>query len=79
MTGLTLDNFTWNDKCLDYEIETRVAVSDRNRYCDLKRQVPRLRDWNKGKAYVEAFLQKDSWNDKYLDYEIETERLQRAV
>ena len=39
---------TWNDKNLDYEIETNTKSSGllHDRIC-LKRQEPRLRDWNK--------------------------------
>ena len=43
----------WNDKNLDYEIETRCSLSGRRQppfY--LKRQEPRLRDWNPSKASV---------------------------
>ena len=89
---------TWNDKNLDYEIETqrkRVSVGGypflettrtsitrlkheksvgilASLLSHLKRQEPRLRDWN-------AFVSSDlygvvpvAWNDKNLDYEIET-------
>ena len=40
-------------------------------FTGLKRQVPRLRDWNQK---ITFFLDAPhlSWNDKYLDYEIET-------
>ena len=38
---------TWNDKNLDYEIETEnTHISMRFQCLDLKRQEPRLRDWN---------------------------------
>ena len=44
---------TWNDKYLDYEIETRLHVLlSRVLHLDLKRQVPRLRDWNGDITFV---------------------------
>ena len=39
----------------------------------LKRQVPRLRDWNLSAKRV-VILRMLPWNDKYLDYEIETNK-----
>ena len=39
---------------------------------NLKRQVPRLRDWNEGNIMSAIRISGDTWNDKYLDYEIET-------
>ena len=62
---------SWNDKNLDYEIETRRMTSVPLSYRHLKRQEPRLRDWNR----VRGFWKGDppcAWNDKNLDYEIET-------
>ena len=39
--------FAWNDKYLDYEIETCDMGDGEGIFeLDLKRQVPRLRDWN---------------------------------
>ena len=89
----------WNDKYLDYEIETvrfvgwratdrslettstsitrlkqihKVAEVDTDS-SHLKRQVPRLRDWNKRCKFTHDEARR-AWNDKYLDYEIETVR-----
>ena len=56
ITRLKLDGYhyplqysalTWNDKYLDYEIETRYKRYLPHRPKSLKRQVPRLRDWNR--------------------------------
>ena len=64
--------FSWNQKNLDYEIETDsdahlTALSPTH----LKSKEPRLRDWNF--AYPsEAVPSLVSWNQKNLDYEIET-------
>ena len=38
--------YPWNDKYLDYEIETFLWEHRPNTLPNLKRQVPRLRDWN---------------------------------
>ena len=62
----------WNDKYLDYEIETALSWIQTMLGClSLKRQVPRLRDWNQGcLSALDRWV--CPWNDKYLDYEIET-------
>ena len=64
----------WNDKYLDYEIETLCSYRYllQCRCYHLKRQVPRLRDWNWITVVVPRCVTRSPWNDKYLDYEIET-------
>ena len=62
---------SWNDKYLDYEIETSQSGSPWESYLTLKRQVPRLRDWNRS-TFITEQNRRPTWNDKYLDYEIET-------
>ena len=62
---------SWNDKNLDYEIETECLHSDFLREYHLKRQEPRLRDWNDSVANARGMIL-ETWNDKNLDYEIET-------
>ena len=62
---------TWNDKNLDYEIETLTGDVDDDFLISLKRQEPRLRDWNI--IFINrSILIFITWNDKNLDYEIET-------
>ena len=62
----------WNDKNLDYEIETMVIWTDSTKsFTFLKRQEPRLRDWNYTYT-VSGLGTPQAWNDKNLDYEIET-------
>ena len=46
-------------------------LADLKPIVDLKRQVPRLRDWNIGMESPDKLVL-STWNDKYLDYEIET-------
>ena len=97
-SGLSLpDASPWNDKYLDYEIETRCFALRsevhlcqlettstsitrlKHRYAEmsqghrahLKRQAPRLRDWNHPTSQASQ-TPRHAWNDKYLDYEIET-------
>ena len=62
---------SWNDKYLDYEIETKWMVSR----CPLARclettstSITRLKQSLPSLPLMKAI----SWNDKYLDYEIET-------
>ena len=64
---------TWNDKNLDYEIETLPAVYYDDIAAPLKRQEPRLRDWNLGVGNPQGITFDGTWNDKNLDYEIETD------
>ena len=42
----TVDRHTWNQKNLDYEIETLKSSISLWRWCILKSKEPRLRDWN---------------------------------
>ena len=63
---------TWNDKYLDYEIETKKGDLRLRHLANLKRQVPRLRDWNPTTQDWSEIVSDPTWNDKYLDYEIET-------
>ena len=68
---------TWNDKNLDYEIETWMTF-DRLYDCEtLKRQEPRLRDWNYAEMNGDTELA--TWNDKNLDYEIETRAINSVL
>ena len=46
---IDLTQYSWNDKNLDYEIETDALADNHLWAVDLKRQEPRLRDWNRGK------------------------------
>ena len=70
-TRASSKKMTWNDKYLDYEIETLNGVIGHISGVNLKRQVPRLRDWNAaGNCTSGRYF--GTWNDKYLDYEIET-------
>ena len=64
----------WNEKHLDYEIETRVDKTNNNRLCDLKWKASRLRDWNPSVFIItnESKRRLWTWNEKHLDYEIET-------
>ena len=68
------ESFTqsWNQKNLDYEIETETWKVDDCSPITLKSKEPRLRDWNgqKGLTYKRVEV---TWNQKNLDYEIETE------
>ena len=63
---------SWNQKNLDYEIETYpVSCMCGDFPFNLKSKEPRLRDWNlctSGHLWVSRL----SWNQKNLDYEIET-------
>ena len=63
---------TWNQKNLDYEIETGFIfpASTIEKY-DLKSKEPRLRDWNDTSTHRKPSNQ-ETWNQKNLDYEIET-------
>ena len=63
--------FTWNQKNLDYEIETETSLFFSIIAFYLKSKEPRLRDWNIDRRFP-AFEDLDSWNQKNLDYEIET-------
>ena len=68
----TLD--PWNQKNLDYEIETCWIQSWRS-HCEiscLKSKEPRLRDWNSRPRKFECRRSTNTWNQKNLDYEIET-------
>ena len=63
---------TWNEKNLDYEIETTWCVRSSIRLFNLKWKEPRLRDWNFRIRGGHEFLIYPAWNEKNLDYEIET-------
>ena len=61
---------TWNQKYLDYEIETRFILL----YIDFREleiksiSITRLKHW----FYLVIDILPCTWNQKYLDYEIET-------
>ena len=63
---------TWNDKYLDYEIETHVLSAKRVVILRMlettSTSITRLK-LNEG---LFCLLGQYAWNDKYLDYEIET-------
>ena len=63
---------TWNQKKLDYEIETPKELRGMVHWSrTLKPKETRLRDWNlvySGSSKLAYF----PWNQKKLDYEIET-------
>ena len=63
---------SWNQKFLDYEIETRFMSLLTVAITKLESKVSRLRDWNQ--VHEDAQHQRDRlcWNQKFLDYEIET-------
>ena len=64
---------TWNQKHLDYEIETGLWRSCHGRFgLVLKSKASRLRDWNRSSWKVIDKPLWLSWNQKHLDYEIET-------
>ena len=61
----------WNQKNLDYEIETVIVPVPPVAAGNLKSKEPRLRDWNY--STDDACEQSiRAWNQKNLDYEIET-------
>ena len=66
-----LTELTWNQKYLDYEIETKWLARLRMWSSSLKSEVSRLRDWNRKWLVSDRVLIR-TWNQKYLDYEIET-------
>ena len=61
----------WNEKHLDYEIETTEQRIFGKGYSTLKWKASRLRDWN---IYLTSACCRTRfpWNEKHLDYEIET-------
>ena len=63
--------YSWNQKNLDYEIETQSQVASRDRCQHLKSKEPRLRDWNHCEP-LGSLTGDFPWNQKNLDYEIET-------
>ena len=63
--------YSWNQKNLDYEIETFKMGERRIETVSLKSKEPRLRDWNFA-IFVGMLLFFLTWNQKNLDYEIET-------
>ena len=67
------DSWPWNQKNLDYEIETGHGMCIAAIAFCLKSKEPRLRDWNMDSSTpVQTVTQ--TWNQKNLDYEIETRR-----
>ena len=68
---LAVTSTCWNQKFLDYEIETCSHRTWNFRSLLLKSKVSRLRDWN---LYADSCPASVSscWNQKFLDYEIET-------
>ena len=62
---------TWNEKYLDYEIETLPCVVSKfnasltwnEKYLDYEIET------KLGRLFQDGY---DAWNEKYLDYEIET-------
>ena len=71
--------FTWNEKHLDYEIETSLKIKNRTAQTHakllLKWKASRLRDWNRNDNRTVSCCRKfrsSAWNEKHLDYEIET-------
>ena len=67
----------WNQKNLDYEIETKQAFLQSECVYHLKPKEPRLRDWN-NTVWSRTIRIEFSWNQKNLDYEIETPPQARA-
>ena len=65
---------TWNQKNLDYEIETLKDTEIRSTSSCLKSKEPRLRDWNMSNLFW-CKRTSQPWNQKNLDYEIETRTL----
>ena len=63
---------TWNQKNLDYEIETGTSPNSPAVPSNLKSKEPRLRDWNHSSVIPPLQQMLWSWNQKNLDYEIET-------
>ena len=63
---------TWNQKNLDYEIETRHSRVAQASVGRLKSKEPRLRDWNCIPRWCWLLVGFLPWNQKNLDYEIET-------
>ena len=63
---------TWNQKNLDYEIETLGRTAWNDAPGRLKSKEPRLRDWNSEHFTRIAIPPPVAWNQKNLDYEIET-------
>ena len=63
---------TWNEKHLDYEIETLNPSGPGAVRKPLKWKASRLRDWN---LFTEQRCAEsaETWNEKHLDYEIETD------
>ena len=61
---------TWNQKNLDYEIETWKSSCSIVGKPNLKSKEPRLRDWNWTALNLPVLT--GAWNQKNLDYEIET-------
>ena len=65
----------WNDKYLDYEIETDDMTTQNpssigtwnDKYLDYEIETKWKKPWSKSPGFT--------WNDKYLDYEIETLRI----
>ena len=68
-----IDKRTWNQKNLDYEIETSCLCRIRCLTQNLKSKEPRLRDWNI-QSFLSVYSDPSAWNQKNLDYEIETWR-----
>ena len=68
----------WNQKYLDYEIETSVSLVDADGFPILKSKVSRLRDWNETVDVVGNTIE-FTWNQKYLDYEIETRLIEATI
>ena len=67
-------SYTWNQKNLDYEIETIRQDSAICTRLNLKSKEPRLRDWNCSCLFRQSLYRIETWNQKNLDYEIETVR-----
>ena len=64
--------FPWNDKYLDYEIETYIARHQQDRWDPWN---DKYLDYEIETYFFTSFFRVRSafsWNDKYLDYEIET-------
>ena len=64
----------WNQKHLDYEIETNHWKTRGRSYTSpLKSKASRLRDWNEDSTVLYLGTERKAWNQKHLDYEIETD------
>ena len=61
----------WNEKHLNYEIETRIEEGIASDPAKLKWKASQLWDWNIHDDIV-AVQYQFNWNEKHLNYEIET-------